>query len=219
LLDGNAAFVDQCRGVLNEAERARAVRFLRHDDQRRYVLAHGGLRALLSRYAGLDPMALTFQSGSSGKPSLTDGKNCPHPLQFNLSHSHGRMLVAVAKCLEVGADLEQIRGRVEVAKLAERFYVPSEREKVAALSGSEQARRFYRYWVAKEALLKGQGVGLPSLQQCEILTAESPRTEVQLSKGTSLLPGWTIHWLDCGAGWAGAVSAQGNDWIVRVMTN
>jgi len=219
-LSGSDVALEQCRAWLSEEERTRAARFIRHEDQLMYVLAHGGLRALLSRYAGLDPAAITFQAGPTGKPSLGDGEKRSHPLQFNLSHSHGRMLVAVGKFGEVGVDLEQVRDKVEVAKLAERFYARSERNSVAGLSGRDQARQFYRIWVAKEAVLKGQGVGLLSLQQCEILASDdASRAEVHLLEGTTMQHGWTAHWLNCGAGWAGAVSAPGSNWTIRVMTS
>jgi len=218
-LDGSLSFVEQCRSWLSEDERGRAARFIRQQDQLRFVLAHGGLRAVLARYTGLDPSALTFQLGSTGKPAFLDGRAPQHPLRFNLSHSHGRMLVAVAREQDVGVDLELMRDKVEVVKLAERFYAPSERDRVISLSGPDQAQRFYRYWVAKEAVLKGQGVGLLSLQQCEIVTSDySSRAEVQLSEGAAMQPGWTIHWLDCGSGWVGAVSAHGSDWAIRTMT-
>ncbi len=217
-LDGSDAAVEQCRAWLSQDEQARAARFVRQEDQRRYLLAHGGLRAVLSQYVGLDPGTLTFQIGPAGKPALADGSRLHTPLRFNLSHSHGRMLLAVAKDQEVGADLEQIRDKVEVAKLAERFYAPSERNRVASVTGLKQAHEFYRYWVAKEAVLKGQGVGLLSLQQCEILASDSAsRAEVHLLTGETMQPGWTTHWLDCGPCWAGAVSAYGSDWIVRTM--
>lgn len=217
-LDGSLSFMEQCRSWLSEEERGRAARFIRQQDQDRFVLAHGGLRAVLARYTGLDPSALTFQLGATGKPAFPDGRSPRHPLRFNLSHSHGRMLIAVAGEQDVGVDLEQIRGKVEVAKLAERFYAPSERDSVAGLSGLEQVQRFFRYWVAKEAVLKGQGVGLLSLQHCEILTPnDASRAEVQLSEGAAMQPGWTIHWLDCGSGWVGAVSAHGSDWAIRTM--
>ena len=218
-LDGGLSFVEQCCSWLSEDERGRAARFIRQYDQLRFILAHGGLRAVLARYTGLDPSALTFQLGSTGKPALLDGRAPQHPLRFNLSHSHGRMLVAVAGEQDVGVDLEYIREKVEVAKLAERFYAPAERDRVRSLSGPDQAQWFYRYWVAKEAVLKGQAVGLRSLQQCEILTSDYlPRAEIQLSEGAALQPGWTIHWLDCGSGWVGAVSAHGSDWAIRTMT-
>jgi 4'-phosphopantetheinyl transferase len=219
-LDGSLSFVEQCRSWLSEEERERAARFIRREDHFRFVLAHGGLRAVLARYAGLHPSTLTFQPDATGKPALLNGYVSRHPLRFNLSHSHGRMLMAISNRQDVGVDLEQIRDKVEAAKLAERFYAPTERERVLSLSGPGQTQRFYRYWVAKEAVLKGQAVGLRALQQCEILTSDnSPRAEVKLSEGATMQSGWTIHWLDCGAGWVGAVSACGSDWAICIKTS
>jgi 4'-phosphopantetheinyl transferase len=219
-LDGSLSFLKQCRSWLSEDERQRAARFIRPEDQFRYVLAHGGIRAVLARYTGLDPSALTFQMGATGKPTLAETKNNQHRVEFNLSHSHGRMLIAVARNQYVGADLEQIRETVEAVKLAERFYTPSEHDRVAGVTGLEQAKRFYRYWVAKEAVLKGQAVGLVSLQHCEILDSSyAPRAEVRLLEGATLQPGWTVHWLECGPEWAGAVSAHGSDWTIRALTS
>lgn len=218
LLDGSAAAVARCRSWLSEEERARADRFVRPDDRTRYILAHGGLRAVLARYTGLDPSGLAFQVGASGKPALRDGSVLPQPLRFNLSHSHGRMLIAVARDRDVGVDLEQIRDKVEVVKLAERFYAAAEYQEILRFAGAGQAGEFYRYWVAKEAVLKGQGVGLRALQQCEILPGEDRSRAVStVSQDSGLLPGWTVQWVDCGAGWAGAVSAHGSDWAVRVV--
>ncbi len=218
-LDGSAAALKCCRAWLSEEERARATRFIRQVDQTRYTLAHGGLRAVLARYAGLDPVALRFQAGLTGKPALLDQQGCPHALRFNLSHSHGRMLIAVARGQDVGVDLEQMRDKVEVVKLAERFYAPSEYQEIMGRSGFDQVQQFYRYWVAKEAVLKGQGAGILSLRECEILTPVDAATcHVSLSDGAALQPGWTIRWLACDAGWQGAVALRGKDWNVRVQT-
>lgn len=219
-LDGSLSFVEQCRSWLSEDECGRAARFISEQDHIRYVLAHGGLRAVLARYTGLDPWALTFQVGLTGKPALLNGRVPQHPLGFNLSHSHGRMLMAISSKQDVGVDLEQICDKVEAAKLADRFYAPAERDRVISLSGPDQTQQFYRYWVAKEAVLKGQAVGLRSLQQCEIHTSDdSPRAEVKLSEGAAMQPGWMVHWLDCEAGWVGAVSAHGSDWAICIKTS
>ena len=219
-LDGSAAALRRCRLWLSEEERARAERFIRRDDQLQYVFAHGGLRVLLARYAGVDPVALRFQAGPTGKPVVLDQQGRQHAVRFNLSHSHGRMLIAVARELDIGVDLEEIREKVEVVKLAERFYAPGEYERVLSLSGLDQARQFFRYWVAKEAVLKGQGVGLLSLQQCEILTADIPlRAVAQVTPEAAMQPGWTVQWVECGPSWIGAVSAHGSDWGVRAFNS
>ena len=218
-LDGSLSFMEQCRSWLSKDECGRAARFIRQQDQLRFVLAHAGLRAVLARYIDLDPLSVTFQMGVTGKPVLTETNTGQCRIHFNLSHSHGRMLIAVTRDLEVGADLELIRDKAEVVKLAERFYAPLEHDRMVGVTGLEQAKRFYRYWVAKEAVLKGQAVGLLSLQQCEILdSSDVPRAKVHVSEGTTMQPGWTVHWLECGLEWAGAVSAHGSDWNICAMT-
>ncbi|NWF72812.1 MAG: 4'-phosphopantetheinyl transferase superfamily protein [Nitrospirae bacterium] len=218
-LDGSAVALKCCHAWLSEDERGRAARFIRQEDQTRYTFAHGGLRAVLARYTGLNPGALLFQAGPTGKPALLDHQGNTHAIHFNLSHSRGRMLIAVTQGQEVGVDLEEMRDKVKVIKLAERFYAPSEYQTIARQSGSGQVQQFYRYWVAKEAVLKGQGVGILSLRGCEILTPDDAvSSQASPSDGAGVQPGWTIRWLACGAGWQGAVARQGEDWNVNVQT-
>lgn len=217
-LQGNPDVVAQCRAWLSGEELARADRFVRPEDQMRFALAHGSLRALLGRYLELEPAMIQFQIGATGKPALVGQGRGRADLRFNLSHSHGRMLVAVAEAQDVGIDLEQVRENVQALNLAQRFYTVAEYEWMKSLAPSDHALQFYRLWVGKEAVLKGQGSGIPSLQQCGIDTsAASSRAGVRLMSGSTLQEGWTIQWLNCGPDWQAAVSASGGDWSVRVL--
>jgi 4'-phosphopantetheinyl transferase len=165
----------------------------------------------------MDPGALRFRNGPTGKPVLIASETSPLDLRFNLSHSHGRMLLGVAAGEDIGVDLEEIRGTVDPLKLAERFYTITEYESIKQLPASDHALHFYRLWVAKEAVLKGQGIGIPSLQQCEIdFSPVSSRASVRLTPDATMQRGWTIQWLNCGPGWQGAVSASGDGWSVRL---
>jgi 4'-phosphopantetheinyl transferase len=129
------------------------------------------------------------------------------------------MLIAVTEGQEVGIDLEELRDKVKVDKLAERFYSPFEYREIMGYSGLARVRQFYRYWVAKEAVLKGQGVGILSLRSCEVSTPDGTAgSQMCPSEGARLQPGWTIRWLACGAGWQGAVALYGKDWNVTVQT-
>ncbi|WP_455241488.1 4'-phosphopantetheinyl transferase family protein, partial [Petrachloros mirabilis] len=94
-LEGGAGCVERCRAVLSHDEQGRVERFVRQEHRISYILSHGGLRAVLARYVGVDPSALTFQSGSNGKPLLLDSRGRPDALKFNIAHSHGRMVIAV----------------------------------------------------------------------------------------------------------------------------
>jgi 4'-phosphopantetheinyl transferase len=197
---------------LDGAERSRAARFVQEDDRRRYVLAHGTLRAVLSRYLDCRPDSLQFEREAGGKPVLVLSDRQKR-LAFSMTHSDDRMLIAVAQDGPVGIDLEQIRATVPVIKLAERFYRPAELARIRTLPPDEQLVRFYRYWVAKEAALKGQGSGLSSLHECEV----GHESEVRIGIGPSVPARWRVQWLSCGTGWAGAVAFQGEG-TVRVMS-
>ncbi len=215
-LDGSPSFVEQCRSWLSEDERGRAARFIRQQDQVRFVLAHGGLRAVLSRYLGigLDDVAL-FRS-ETGKPSLKKELQGQTAITFNMSHAHGRALIAVSKGQEIGVDLERIRLDVEVAKLSERYFTPSEHAMIMQSAQEQRAARFFRYWVSKEAVLKAQGIGLRALSQCEILmAADGVGAETRVPAGSLLQGNWKIRLLSCGEGWEGAVAAQGMDWVAQ----
>jgi 4'-phosphopantetheinyl transferase len=217
-LQGNAEVLERCQAWLSKEERARAGRFVRPEDQTRFILAHGGLRHVLGQYLRVNAAELRFFAGPNGKPALLNEQGGPHVLRFNLSHSHGRMLLAVSNGQEVGIDLEQIRNKVEPLKLAERFYSAGEYQEIKNRPLAEHALEFYRLWVAKEAVLKAQGIGIPSLQQCEIVVSSVPfRADVRVMPDSAVQQGWTIQWLSCGSGWRGAVSAFGNGWSVRVL--
>jgi 4'-phosphopantetheinyl transferase len=213
-LDGSPSFVKQCRSWLSEDECGRAARFIRQQDHVRFVLAHGGLRVVLARYLGIGPDVVEMYRSEVGKPSLTRESLGQPAVTFNMSHAHGRALIAVSKGQEIGVDLERIRSDVEVAKLSERFFAPSEHATIMQSTQEQRAVRFFRYWVAKEAVLKAQGVGLRALSQCEILLgADGVGAEVLVPVGSPLQDNWRIRLLSCGEGWEAAVAAQGKDWV------
>ena len=218
VLEGNARTIAQCESWLSIEERTRAARFIRPEDQRHYILARGGLRHLLSTYTGLDPAAVIIQAGSEGKPALGHRGGAVQPVRFNLSHSHGRMLVGVARQRDVGVDLEQIRAEPDVMKLAERFYAPTERNEIASHDASDQRVSFYRHWAAKEAFLKFKGAGLKfPLGHCQVtMASDSANAMVDWQKGPADSEHGIIKFLPLPDGWVGAVAAEGSDWAVRL---
>ncbi|MHB2020960.1 MAG: 4'-phosphopantetheinyl transferase family protein [Candidatus Xenobia bacterium] len=136
--------------VLDDAERARAARFLREVDRIRFTASHRAVRQILGRLLGEPPERLQFETGQWGKPALA---GC----QFNLSHSGGLALLAVSHTLAVGADVEQWRADCPILDLAQRTFHPQE---AAVVSETSQ---FFRFWSLKEAFMKltGQGFHLP----------------------------------------------------------
>jgi 4'-phosphopantetheinyl transferase len=134
-------------------------------------------------------------------------------LTFSLSHSADRALIAIADGRDIGIDLERRRD-VDATALAKRFFTKAEHRAIANLPSDRQQSEFFRYWVVKEAILKGQGVGLRSLDRCElefVFAGEQARTR---NATDSLEPKWSARILPCGHGWEGAVASLGSDWQV-----
>jgi 4'-phosphopantetheinyl transferase len=215
-LDESRSFAEQCRSWLSEDERERAARFISQQDQLRFVLAHGGLRAVLGRYLGLGPDAVELDRSEAGKPFVRKERGGQSAITFNMSHAHGRALIAVSKGRELGVDLERIRSDIQVAKLSSRYFAPSEQATIMQLAQEQRGARFFRYWVAKEAVLKAQGIGLRALSQCEIIMgADGVGAEVLVPAGSPLQNNWRVRLLSCDEGWESAVVAQGVNWAVQ----
>jgi 4'-phosphopantetheinyl transferase len=215
-LDGSQRCLERCTSWLDEIERHRAARLVRDDIRQRYVLAHGGLRAVLSKYLGVTPDVVALERSATGKPFLTRELRDRSAITFNLSHAYGRALIAVSRAQEVGVDLECIRSEVEVEKLSKRYFTRSEHTAIMEAPEEQRAARFFCYWVAKEALLKAQGIGLRGLPDCEIfLKTDGVDTEVRARLGAQFTDTLQVRRLSCETGWEAAVAAQSLDSVTQ----
>ena len=208
-LDGSQRCLQRCADWLDDAERHRAARLIREDIRQRYVLAHGGARAVLSRYLGVRPDVVAFDRSTTGKPFLSRELRDRSSITFNLSHAHDRALIAVSKTQEVGVDLEFIRADLEVENLSKRFFTPSEHAAIMQTTQDRRTTKFFRYWVAKEALLKAQGIGLVGLPDCEIVfETDGVDPDVRPRLGAQFPHALRVRLLPCEEGWEAAVAAQ-----------
>jgi 4'-phosphopantetheinyl transferase len=215
-LRGDVACVAACEAVLSADERRRAARFQRARDREPFVVAHGVQRGLLARYRGLQPQALCFGTGAAGKPFLLEPSGGQPAIAFNLSHSGDRALLAVTAGREVGVDLERLDPRIEPLAIGRRFFFGPEYEDITAAGA--QHERFFRYWVAKEAVLKAQGVGLGfPLDGFQVRFTGGDRAVAESFDLSRLDGHWRLRIPDCEPGWFAAVCAAGEDWSVQFM--
>jgi 4'-phosphopantetheinyl transferase len=210
-LDGGPEQLPALGHALAPDELARADRFRFPHDRSRFVIAHAALRALLGRYLNRAPEQIRFASGPHGKPRLTEST-----LHFNLAHSGGLALIAVAWEREVGVDLEGMRADVDFAGLAARFFSPAEARALAGLPDEEQVAAFYAAWTRKEAYLKARGAGLSlGLAQCEVsFRPGEPAALLATQPDPAEAARWTLAALDPGPGYAGALAAEGAGWRI-----
>src|ERR1700722_10615790 len=217
-LDGANALIDLCRSLLSSGERQRADRFVFARDRVHHTVAHGVLRHLLSRYCSIPPESLQFSVTVAGKPALQCPPGNPAGIHFNLTHSGGRALLGVSQGRELGIDLEQVRSNIEALAISRNYFFGSERDAIEGALSVARDNTFFRYWVAKEAVLKAQGIGLGfPLDQFRVdFLPGSAEARIETFDPGRLDGGWTVRMLPCDAGWLAAVAARGPDWVVKV---
>lgn len=144
--------------LLSSAELTRAARFHFEADRARYVTARGTLRSILGVYLDRPPGEITLVEGRYGKPMVAPGEH--EGMHFNLSRARDLCLVAVRLDEEVGVDLEEVRPIDDALTVAGRRFTPAEAAAISAADPDDRMTVFFRYWTAKEAVIKSAGWGL-----------------------------------------------------------
>ncbi|ADO71799.1 4'-phosphopantetheinyl transferase family protein [Stigmatella aurantiaca] len=150
--------LESYRALLDPGERDKQQRFYFERHRLQYLVSHALVRLTLSRYAPVAPEAWSFSANQYGRPEIR-GEEKPW-LRFNLSHTDGMALCAVARDVDVGADVEDTERRGETVEIADSFFAPAEVASLRALPVSGQRERFFDYWTLKEAYIKARGMGL-----------------------------------------------------------
>jgi 4'-phosphopantetheinyl transferase len=154
---------DELEALLDAGERARLSRMRRAEDRARYVVSHALARVVLAAHVDAAATALGFAMAcrhcgvsDHGKPRLSNAGD----IDFSLSHSGERVVLAVARGAAVGVDVERLGARRDIDALIPAVLSAAEQRVVAALPAAERALALLRYWTRKEALLKATGHGL-----------------------------------------------------------
>jgi 4'-phosphopantetheinyl transferase len=144
---------------LDSGERARRRNFRIAAARRRFVLCRAALRALLCEHLGCENERLSFAAAKHGKPfALVDAR--PVPAAFNVTHGGQHGLIALAPSGRLGVDAEDYAPHRKLDDLVEAVLGPNEQAELAAVTGDDRTRLFFRLWTLKEAVTKALGTGL-----------------------------------------------------------
>ncbi len=187
-LDVDAARLSELNGLLSWEERERAARFRFNRDRNRFTACRGTLRELLGASA-----AVRFVYGAFGKPRLEDSE-----IRFNVSHSRGMAMIAIARGREVGCDIEWIDSSFADETIPEHFFSPYEVAALRALPAEEQCDAFFRCWTRKEAFIKACGMGMSMALDSFDVSLEHP----VLMRGGK---GWVLRDVEAPAGYVAAL--------------
>ncbi|MGC1549755.1 MAG: 4'-phosphopantetheinyl transferase superfamily protein [Rhodanobacter sp.] len=169
---------------------------------------------LLGAYLGLPAEHIVLVDGEHGRPALASTHEV---LAFNWSHSGDQAVLAIARGVVPGIDLEWLRARPRAIEIAERFFCTEEATALAALEPAQRDAAFLELWTAKEAVLKALGRGLAfGLQR---LRFSVPPAEPHLLwlDGDDVAQ-WQVHRLSFDAGHVATLAWRGAPQQIRYWT-
>ena len=220
VLDVSPELLGMLSCSLGGDEANRADQFLFAGDRNHFVAAHGITRNILSGYMQTSPETLCFSVGPNGKPVLSR-KTDSLDLRFNLSHSHGLAMLAVALGREVGIDVERIRPGIADEGIQAHIFTAHEQAEFQHTVLAERDREFLRRWTCKEAFVKALGDGLQiPLNSFEVsfATCTSP-----VLRGPGCEP-WNLFSFSSGDEYVAALVVEGKtkrlkfwDWALRII--
>ena len=180
-----------------------------------YRREHGRapLRAVLAAYLDATPESLAFLEGEHGRPTLAG----PHAgLAFNWSHSGDHALLAIARGIQPGIDLERLRPRPRALDLARRYFCADEAAALAALEPERRDDAFLALWTAKEAVLKATGRGLAfGLDRLQLAAPPAPARLLRLDGDDAAA--WQLQSLETRPGHVASLAWRGPPRRVRLL--
>lgn len=145
--------------ALSPSELERAARFKFEAPRERFTVTRCLLRHLLGAYLRIPAGRVPLSEGPHGKPRV--GEQSPGPaLGFNVAHTDGCVLIAIASDQDVGVDVEGCRPIPDAPAMARRFFTAGEAAALLDLDGPRRDAAFLTCWVRKEAVAKALGTGL-----------------------------------------------------------
>jgi 4'-phosphopantetheinyl transferase len=132
-------------------------------------------------------------------------------LHFNLSHSQGLALYAIAQNRQVGVDLEALRTDCPWQAIAQQCFSPAEQAQLAALPAPLQRQAFFKGWTCKEAYVKatGQGLTIPLDQFQVCLVPGKPAALLNTQWDVAEASRWFLQELTVAPGYAAALAVEG----------
>jgi phosphopantetheinyl transferase len=143
-------------------------------------------RVVIGSRLAVYPTLVFIEREPSGRP-IAEG------VALSLAHSGGLGAIAISDPgARVGIDVERVRPRRYLDRIATRIFDADELVALAALDDAARLLAFLRRWTEVEAILKAQGTGIAGGFANAV-----PRPH-----------GWSCEPIDCGPGFVGTVAAD-----------
>jgi 4'-phosphopantetheinyl transferase len=216
--DLNRHSADDLKQLLAADEIARADRFRFARDRNHYIVARAILRTLLAAYSGSAAHEVQFGYAEKGKPSLSAAEN--NLLNFNLAHSHGKVVYAFALGRALGIDLEFVREDFAGEDIADRFFSRAEIAALRNIPADLRKQAFFNCWTRKEAYIKARGEGLSMPLDAFDVSLEpgQPALFLRNHQEPGEVERWCMRALSAPDGYVAALVVEGQSWELKSFT-
>lgn len=218
-LTGQPGEENRMKKLLSAEELEQAGHFHFAHNRRRFIIRRAVLRQLLAACLGISPLAVRLEPGSHGKPVVC-GQPDDGDLRFSCSHSGDWALVAVARGIELGVDLEQHRQMMDAADVAKNFFAAAEIIELAGLPPALKTAGFFNCWTRKEAFVKALGLGLshPLNRFIVSLSPEKPAALLAVADDPGALKKWAMLSLEVIPDYSAALVFEGKSAVLKYFT-
>lgn len=148
--------INQFMNLLSLDEKEKYMHFKFIDDKLRFLLSHGLLRIILSKYLNVIPKDIGFTFNRYGKICISNNTK----VMFNITHSRDWIMIAFSTSKNIGIDLEYVSKEIDEEEIIKAFFNSNELADVSNRPIEGRLKYFYYLWVSKEAYTKALGKGL-----------------------------------------------------------
>lgn len=198
--------------ILSPREKEQMDRFVFDKDKTQHLITRALVRTVLSHYCpAIAPMEWSFCSSKYGKPRIVEQQN-RLGFSFNLSHTKGLIVLALATDLELGIDVEYVDPSRNWPGIAKYSFSQAEVDYIQSSEETRQLSAFYEIWTMKEAYLKATGEGLSvPLDGFSFLFGGGHKSNTMEFRPNSrgCLGSWSFWRIDAGASYKSALAANG----------
>lgn len=148
----DAAALAQLTSWLDESERQRLPRFVRHERRTQFIVGRVLARQALGAVLGLAPSTVRLVERPGAAPVLASPTF--ERASFSISHSGRWIACAASATAKVGLDVEVVDPTRDIASLAAQAFDPDQLAWLAARPAETRLSDFYRTWSTLEASFK-----------------------------------------------------------------
>lgn len=211
-LDKNDAYLDENSHLLSKAELEKSQRLFKQQHQNRAIAMKVQLRLILSRYLEQPANSIEFAVAEFGKPYIKSSV-----INFNVSHSQGKALLAISLSEAIGVDLECWRELDHAEAIVKRHYSESEKAYWAKLAERQKTSVFFDIWTRKEAFIKATGRGLAlGLSKCSF-DVENTGQLIACPEQYGAATSWSVHRLNVAEKVSASLIIKGQNHRLKIM--